>query len=115
MSGNVDRNWVLGANPGFELLSIEAAGFEVVRRPVVAWSITMRGHVAMSIYPVCVGFGFGGCGEMDWYAVRQPDGRVMNLGDGHYFRDLDTWAEAVRRPAAAQAWHDAGQCTVGEA
>ena len=62
----------------------------------------MAGHLSVSIIPIALGFGAGGIGEVDWYDIKQPDGRVLSTGDGtpRYFKDTKDWAKSVKRSAA---------------
>ena len=108
---------IIPAQPGFELLSLECAG-EVCRRPIVGWSVTKGTYAGTgTIGPVALGlpsspFALGDAG----YAIQCPDNRVLTMdAASRFYKDAATWAKAVNKDLATQAWSEAGQPTAGKA
>src|SRR5262245_58561175 len=111
---NTSPTTMIPAAPGFEVISVEAAG-ELSRWPVVGWRIIPDYGYGDSggILPIALGIVF----NADLHAVSLPDGRVLTTAGGspRWYKDAKTWASAVNEVMAARAWHAAGIPTAGEA
>ena len=107
---------VIPAAIGFELLSLECAG-EVCRRPIVGWAVTQQGYGTSTIGPIALGLVGSAMAVGDaGFAIALPDGRVLTMDTAsRFYKDATTWARAVNKDLATQAWSEAGQFTAGKA
>src|SRR5262245_54422382 len=101
---------MIPASPGFEVVSIEAAG-EIARWPVIAWGLNYG--YGDGILPIVIGVHF----NADVHALAMPDGRVLSMATGtpQWWKDAQTWGDAINAAMATDAWHAAGVPVAGEA
>src|SRR5262245_41557774 len=95
MLPRIGQPTVIAAAPGFELVSLECAD-EIMCRPIIGWAVTTLTGPGSSylIEPVALGCGPSIFGDIDCYAIKLPDGRVLSLDDDapRYFKDAKVWA-----------------------